>query len=120
MALDRIRQLHGLDVEQGLKNCMDDESLYLSIIEMYINQLQENLPELEELFNTSDWAAYGRTCHAIKGASASVGACQIQEFSARMEAAGKSSDAHLLTEQHASFTQLLQSTVGNLTAATQT
>jgi len=117
MALDYFRQISGLDVDQGLKNCMDDEDLYVSILEMYVTQLNDNLPELEGLFGNQDWETYGKTCHAIKGASASVGAVDIQGSAASLEAAGKNMDGSAIEQGHASFCQQLQNAVSALSAA---
>ena len=117
MSLESIRQIDGLNVEQGLKNCMDDEDLYRSVLEMYITQLQGNLPELDELFQAQDWAAYGRTCHAIKGASASVGAANVMSFSATLEAAGREDNDAIIRQQHGAYSEQLQSTIDELTAS---
>ena len=114
MALDYFRQINGLDVDQGLKNCMDDADLYASILEMYVNQLNDNIPELENLYNSQDWSAYGKTCHAIKGASASVGAVNIQSCAAGLETAGKDMNAGVIEQGHSAFCQQLRQAITDL------
>ena len=116
MSLDNFRQIDGLDVDQGLKNCMDDADLYRSVLEMYVTQIQTNLPELDGLFNAQDWSGYGKTCHAIKGASASVGALKVMDFSALLEAAGKTENDAEIKQRHQDFSQLLQATLEALSA----
>ena len=118
MVIENIRRLDGLDVDLGLKNCMEDEDLYLSILDMYVAQLKDNIPELEGLRNNQEWTTYGKTCHSIKGASASVGAVKIQTLSASLEAAGKDEDAGTIEQSHVDFCDVLQSTIDSISTAT--
>ncbi|MDO6721155.1 Hpt domain-containing protein [Psychrosphaera sp. 1_MG-2023] len=110
MAIDGISQIDGFDTGLGIKNCMDDESLYLSIVGMYVTQLKQNVIDLQAQFDLSDWESYGKTCHSIKGASASVGAVKIQQESSVLEAAGKNSDELTISDLHNEFLQLLSTT----------
>lgn len=114
MSVASLAKLDGLDVTQGLRNCMDDESLYLSIVEMFITQLKQNLGELQQQFESNEWIGYGKTCHSIKGASASVGATAIQSFSSELEAAGKLEDDETITTQHINFIELLKKTIEDI------
>jgi HPt (histidine-containing phosphotransfer) domain-containing protein len=111
MSFDKLQQIDGLDTAQGLVNCMDDESLYCSIVGMYVDQLKQNIPTLTSQFESQDWVEYGRTCHSIKGASASVGAVKIQEKSASLEQAGKNEQINVISAEHEKFIALLNEAV---------
>ena len=97
---------------------MEDEELYLSILDMYVEQLKGNIPELAQLKASQDWSTYGKTCHSIKGASASVGAVTIQSQSATLEAAGKNLNADTIEQGHQEFCTLLQNTIDSIATAT--
>lgn len=117
MAIEKLKAVSGLDVEQGVRNCMDDNDLYISILEMYVTQLKDNIPQLQSQMAASNAGDYGKTCHSIKGASASVGAVAIQSASAELEAAGKNEDQGAIQAAHDGFIQLLESTVADLSSA---
>lgn len=114
MSLEALRQLEGLDVDQGLVNCMDDEGLFLSVVGMYIEQIKEYLPSLIEHHSNNNFEEYGKLAHSIKGASASVGAHQIQQHSLVLEQAAKDGENHVIETQHQEFYDLLEQTIAQL------
>ena len=111
MSLEKLRQQEGLDVDQGLVNCMDDEGLFLSVVGMYIDQIKEYLPSLIEHFESGNIDEYGKLAHSIKGASASVGAHLIQDASLVLEQAAKQNDTAPIQQQHANYYALLEKTI---------
>ena len=114
MSLEALRQLDGLDVDQGLVNCMDDEGLFLSVVGMYIEQIKEYLPALIEHHSSNNFDEYGKLAHSIKGASASVGAHKVQAHSFELEQAGKNGDGDTIQTKHQAFYELLESTIAQL------
>lgn len=116
MAFEALAQIEGLDVQTGKNNCMDDEALYVSVIGMYKEQLEQDLPKLKELFDAKDWINFGRACHGIKGASASVGAVDIQQSSAELEQAGKTEDGATIEANINAYLEQLQAMVTALSA----
>lgn len=117
VAIDGISQIDGFDTALGIKNCMDDEALYLSIVGMFVTQLKQNIIDLQAQYDNSDWVTYGKTCHSIKGASASVGAVKIQQESSVLEAAGKNMDDSTIANLHSNYIQLLSTTSDSLEAS---
>lgn len=114
MSLEALRQLEGLDVDQGLVNCMDDEGLFLSVVGMYIEQIKEYLPSLVEHHSTNNVDEYGKLAHSIKGASASVGAHQVQAQSLVLEQAAKNNEAEIIQTKHHEYYALLEQTINQL------
>ena len=114
MSLENLKSIEGLDVAQGLVNCMDDEGLYLSIISMYIEQLNEYLPKLVEHYESANWEEYGKLAHSIKGASASVGTHVIQALSADLEGAAKQQNFAPIINKHQEYYDLLVTTIDQL------
>ncbi|NVK24080.1 MAG: Hpt domain-containing protein [Gammaproteobacteria bacterium] len=117
MSLESLKTIDGIDAEQGLVNCMDDEGLYLSIVGMYVDQISEYLPLFAEHYDNEQWEEYGKLAHSVKGASASVGATSIQEVSAELEAAAKQQNIAVIQEKHSSYIELLTDTLSKLQAS---
>ena len=117
MSLDSLKDLSGFDFKQGFSTCMNDESLYLSIVQMYIVQLEEDLPKLQTAFDDQQWIEVGKVCHGIKGASASVGATDMQEASANLELAGKNEDGQSIKDNFPVYIEMLKSTASAIQQA---
>ena len=111
MSIESLKNIAGINVQQGLTNCMDDEELYLSIADMYVEQINEYLPQLAQLFSDQSWVEYGHIAHSIKGASASFGTEIIQSKSAELEQAGKQQDSALIVNEHENYIELLTKTL---------
>ncbi|WP_299264144.1 Hpt domain-containing protein [uncultured Psychrosphaera sp.] len=110
MSIEALASISGIDTKQGLTNCMDDEDLYMSIIGMYMEQLVENLPQLAQAYSEQNWIEIGKLAHSIKGASASIGAFEIQAISAVIEKAAKHDEVSIITDNFESFISLLNTT----------
>lgn len=116
MSIEALKQVDGLDVVTGIQNCMDDEDLFLSILGMYVEQLKEDSVKLAEAFAEENWILYGRICHGIKGASASVGAIDIQQQSQQLELAGKNEDNTEITAKHSNYLTKINDAIANMSA----
>lgn len=116
MAIDAFNQVKGLDLAQGISNCMDEEELFLSVVSMYIEQVIEYQPDLLNHFQQQNWEEYGKLAHSIKGASASVGLFDIQAQSATLEQAAKQQEFQIIQEQHQGYMAILESTLAQLKA----
>lgn len=117
MSIEALRQLEGLDVDQGLVNCMDDEGLFLSVVGMYIDQIKEYLSPLNEHYQSENFEEYGKLAHSIKGASASVGAHVVQAQSLELEQAARLENFAPIKAQHNTYFALLEQTVSELEQA---
>ena len=114
MSIESLKQIEGINVTQGLTNCMEDEELYLSIAGMYVEQINEYLPQLTELYNSQNWEQYGHIAHSIKGASASVGTEVVQEKSAELEQAAKQQNYDPIINGHQDYISLLTTTLDQI------
>jgi len=110
MSLEALAKISGIDTKQGLTNCMDDEDLYKSIVGMFVDQLIENIPQLTQEYDAQNWIEIGKIAHSIKGASASVGAFDIQQSAAEIERAVKQDETSVITDNFQSFISLISST----------
>ena len=110
MTIDALQTIEGLDTKTGLTNCMDDEQLFNDVLAMFIVQLEQDIPVIRQLFNLGDWIGFGKACHSIKGAAASVGAFKVQEQSAILEKAGKEQDETTIKSIYDNYILLLETT----------
>lgn len=117
MSLEALRQIDGIDVDQGLVNCMDDEGLFLSVVGMYVEQIKEYLPSFISNFEQANFSEYGKLAHSVKGASASVGTHKVQALSQELEQAAKQSNFSLIEQSHQDYYSLLVTTVKQLEGA---
>lgn len=108
MSTEQLSNIEGLDVQIGLTNCMDDENLFIEVLKMFAMQVDQDTATLEQQFNNDEWQEFGKTCHSIKGASASIGAVNIQESAAILERAGKDENADIISEVFPVFMQQLK------------
>ena len=117
MSLEALRQIDGIDVDQGLVNCMDDEGLFMSVVGMYVEQIKEYLPSFISNFEQANFDEYGKLAHSVKGASASVGTHKVQEMSFELEQAAKQSNFSVIEQHHEDYYSLLVSTIEQLEQA---
>ncbi len=82
-----LEKLFGIDTEQGMSFCMDDEDIYREILEEYVNSEKTTL--LEETFNAKDWAKYQVYIHAVKSTSKTIGANKLSDMALDLEMACK-------------------------------
>ncbi len=115
MSIDELRNVAGLDVDTGLTNCMNDEELYLQVVDMFQMQLTDDINTIKKYYDAGDWENLGKISHGVKGAAASIGAIEIQNLAAKIEIAGKASNEDLIREHFESFLDLIVNTQSDLT-----
>jgi signal transduction histidine kinase/CheY-like chemotaxis protein/HPt (histidine-containing phosphotransfer) domain-containing protein len=77
-----------LDVEQGIVYCGGKES-YLEILRACCEESEENIRQIQELFEQENWKNYVIRVHALKGTMLSIGAGKLSALAKKMEMAGK-------------------------------
>ncbi|MDR2532476.1 MAG: PAS domain-containing protein [Oscillospiraceae bacterium] len=89
--IEKSADIPGVNMKLGLSLYEDDREMYVEILRSFA----ENVPaELEKLHDVSEetLSEYGIDVHTIKGASASIGAKEIQMRAKDLEAMAKSGD----------------------------
>ncbi len=77
-----------LDVAGGLRQLMGDYALYLNILRRFQQRYHAAAAEVEAALAAGERAAAVRIVHTVKGAAGMVGARQVQQLAAALEAAG--------------------------------
>ena len=81
----------GLDCEKAIK-AIGNPALYQRIVEEYSRSGEAKLEGIRQAFDAEDWQDYTIRVHALKSSSRQIGAGELGEKAARLEAAGKSGD----------------------------
>lgn len=80
-----------LDVQTGMKYCMDSEEFYLEMLEEYVQSDRTQM--MEQCVQQMDWKNYRIQVHSLKSNSLSIGAVELSEHAKAMEMAVK--DGHM-------------------------
>ena len=97
--LASIRELEGLDVEQGILYCNGEEA-YLGILQAYCQDWNSTGSLARDSFEQKDWKNYTIAVHGLKSAMFSIGAGKISEMAKQLEMAGKEGRIDYIKEHH--------------------
>ncbi len=87
--------ISGLDTEKAI-SMIGSSKLYMKILKEYYKNIEVNHKQLEEAFESEDWEDYTIKVHALKSSSRQIGATDLAEKAAALEAAGKASDIEFI------------------------
>ena len=89
-------EIRGLNTRIGITNSGGTSDAYNEILAIYVADCENRLNDLEKYPKSGDLRALTICVHAIKSASANIGAIEISTVAATLEAAGRISDtAHI-------------------------
>jgi HPt (histidine-containing phosphotransfer) domain-containing protein len=88
----------GVDIQRGIAMTGGTEGGYRKILAQFCKDTRTRLPVFAEFSAGQDPLLVAAQAHAVKGASASIGAEELSAAAARLEAAGKAGDAETLRE----------------------
>ena len=117
MANEGSLSISGVDVQQGIAMTGGTVKLYLEVLSLFRKDAEDRLPLLQTVPEADALPAYITQVHALKSASASLGAAEISKEAARLEAAGKAGDAAFIQENLCGFTERLSELIKNIDTA---
>jgi signal transduction histidine kinase/CheY-like chemotaxis protein/HPt (histidine-containing phosphotransfer) domain-containing protein len=88
----------GLDTERGITMTGGSEEIYREVLEIYCQDVDQRLDIFKQPPDPDQAAFFVTQVHALKSASASIGAAALSEEAARLEAAGKQGDLAFIAE----------------------
>ncbi|MBE5880763.1 MAG: response regulator [Lachnospiraceae bacterium] len=100
----------------GLKYCMNDESAYKEILEMFEEQCNEYLDNLSIAFDKKDWHNYSIISHTLKTTSKTIGAVYLSEVSYKHEMAAKNKDAEYLYAEFENYKKIIKEVMKSATS----
>lgn len=78
-----------LVIRDGMRNCGDEEKVFLSTLETILHAVPKRLARVREALETEDYALYIRELHTLKSNAFLIGANLLGEDAKRLEYAGK-------------------------------
>lgn len=87
----------GIDVQKGIRLCGGEES-YEEVLDAFIKNAASQQKDLLLSLKEADYERYTLLVHALKSASASIGAFRLSEFAKMHEEAGGRGDASYVNE----------------------
>jgi PAS domain S-box-containing protein len=107
-------EIEDLDTVQGMMLTGGVEDLYREVLDVYSQDCQERLQELRKPFDRGELRAFITNVHALKSASASVGAGKVSQKAALLEQAGRNGDLGIIEENLGGFITDLEKLTGSI------
>ena len=99
-AHDEKLEINGIDVQKGISLSGGSLKNYLDILQIYHDDGLRKIDELEECLDTGDLPLYTTHVHALKSASANIGAKELSESARALEMAGDRNDTIFIEAEH--------------------
>lgn len=106
-----LKEMPELDVQTGLKYCMDEE-IYQDMLHEYIKA--DKVEAIDKLFAAQDWKNYIIAVHALKSTSLTIGAVSLSESAKALEFAGKDEKIDYIEDNHKAVMEQYQSLLDKL------
>ena len=102
-----------LDVEKGIMYCGNQKN-YIEILKSHRDSAQENMSQVQGLFDQEDWKNYTIVVHGIKSSMMSIGAVRLSEMAKALEMAGKAENFDYIRGSHAAMMEEYRSVINTL------
>ena len=96
-------RIDGVDVERGIAFCGRSMSNYLEILAVFLKSGSEIINEIERCASEGNIALYTIHVHAMKSASANIGANLLSAEANALENAGINKDADFIAQNNSAF-----------------
>jgi signal transduction histidine kinase/CheY-like chemotaxis protein/HPt (histidine-containing phosphotransfer) domain-containing protein len=105
----------GINAAVGLSRTGGEEKGYTKILKLFCEDAAARIPEIRNSVSGRDIKGYTVSVHALKSAAASIGAANVSQFAADLEAAGNKEDVAFIeanTEKFLSELSALKESIG--------
>jgi len=107
-------EIHGIDVITGVYMTGGREENYLKALSAYNKDGLEKIGELAECCRQGNMKLYATHIHAVKSASASIGATKVASFAKALELAAKNEDLEYVRKNNDIFADELKTLLNNI------
>jgi len=94
----------GVDTAKGILLTGGTEAGYRAVLSVFARDVEERARLLRKMTGTETLPAFTTQVHAVKGASATIGAAEIAARAAELEAAGRAGNIDFIQEKLEEFT----------------
>jgi len=109
--------ISGIDTAKGIAMTGGTEAGYRTVLSLFRADAEERLALLQTVPNADKLPEFVTQVHALKSASASIGAAQVSARAAELEAAGKAGDLLFIQKNLGNFAESLAELAKNIRAA---
>ena len=92
-----IKKITAIDLENGVGH-FPNEQMYLDMLKIYAVNLNENISNIEKLWNHKNIREFAIKVHAFKSSSRSIGAAELGELAQKLETAGNNNDIKTISD----------------------
>jgi CheY-like chemotaxis protein len=110
-------EIAGIDVKTGMSMTGNSLRNYLASLDSYVKDGTEKLGEIRTALEEGKIPLYTTYVHAMKSASASIGAKELSEKAKALEAAGKENNLAYIKANNEPFLAELDGAIANIRAA---
>ena len=107
-------EICGVDTRKGVRNSGGFLEYYNEILSIYVADSENRLAEIKAYHRKGDIKAFTICIHALKSASANIGADGVSNMAMELESAGKSSDIGYIDANLRHFTDALAHLLENI------
>ncbi len=90
----------GVNPAEGLQYTNNDEGFYKTLLNEYAVSYPEKSGKIKENYTAGNWKEYSVYVHALKSTSKMIGAMELSELAAKLEAAANNSDIDTIKGKH--------------------
>jgi CheY-like chemotaxis protein len=98
-----IPEIPGIHTGKGLENSGGSVNSYKRILSYFCKDADERIPQIGKAAEGGEFRLYATMVHAIKGASRSIGAMDLGQMAADLEAAGIAENSDAIREKTGDF-----------------
>jgi CheY-like chemotaxis protein/nitrogen-specific signal transduction histidine kinase/HPt (histidine-containing phosphotransfer) domain-containing protein len=111
-------KIEGVDINKGIAMTGGRVDNYLRTLSVFYNDGIEKIKEIKTCMENGDLPLYVTHVHALKSASASIGASGVSEIAKSLEIAGNNGDMPFIESNNDSFLKELEVLLDNIKLAT--
>jgi len=101
-------EIDGVDVKKGISATGGSVENYIQILITYHKDGLKKIEEIKKSLETDNYSLYTTYAHALKSASASIGAFNVSEQAKALEAAGRQKDYSFIKQHNPDFLKSLE------------
>jgi signal transduction histidine kinase/CheY-like chemotaxis protein/HPt (histidine-containing phosphotransfer) domain-containing protein len=113
LAVSKLK-IEGIDVKKGIKMMGGKLELYMQTLAIFHKDGFEKIKEMKRSFEAKDYHLYATYAHAMKSASANIGAGDLSEAAKALEVAGKQKDIAFIGMNNAIFLENLETLLSDI------
>jgi HPt (histidine-containing phosphotransfer) domain-containing protein len=113
---NQTNTIAGIDMAKGLSMLGGSQDAYRDVLITFGEDAQERLPLLQAVPEADALPAFITRVHALKSASASIGAAELSARALALETAGKAGDMAFIRENLPAFAKSLAELAGGIKA----